>query len=132
MAPELTPLAMAFTGNLIDSEEQATRHDDPTSKLEFASDTVLKNLGNCGKFSFCATTSVPVPCYRCKYFEPLVAAPHHEVLEALEIRQEAEKQSLKIGGTRNLLIPIDLSADIRAVQSCIERCNHRKAELENS
>jgi hypothetical protein len=130
MALVLTPLAMAFAGTLIDSEDQATRATDPTSKLEFACEGELKSVGRCGKHSFCATTSVPIPCYRCKYFEPLVDAPHQEVLDALVQRQSAEEQALKIGGTRILLIPIDLSADICAVENCIKRCNHRKAELE--
>lgn len=128
IAPALVPLAMAFAGTLIDSEEQASRYDDPTSLLEFATDHTLKSVGHCGKHSFCATTSVPVPCYRCKHFEPLVSAPHGEVLEALRHRQAEEKSALKIGGARNLLIPIDLSADIQAVQNCIDRCDARKAE----
>lgn len=128
MAPVLIPLAMAFTGKLIDAEDQATRVGDPTSELEFSREGELKSVGRCGKFSFCATTSVPIPCYRCRYFEPLVDAPHQEVLSALLQRQSAEEQSLKIGGLRNLLIPIDLSADIRAVENCIARCNVRKAE----
>ncbi|MFK8082501.1 MAG: hypothetical protein AB8B97_19650 [Granulosicoccus sp.] len=128
MAPALVPLAMAFAGTLIDSEEQASRYDDPTSRLEFATDHTLKSVGHCGKHSFCATTSVPVPCYRCKHFEPLVSAPHGEVLEALTHRQAEEKKALKIGGARNLLVPIDLSADIQAVQNCIDRCDARKVE----
>lgn len=130
MAPVLTPLAMAFAGTLIDSEDHATRANDPTSKLEFARTGELKSVGRCGKHSFCATTSVPIPCYRCKYFEPLVDAPHQEVLEALVQRQAAEEQMLKIGGTRNLLMPIDLSSDIRAVENCIAHCYARKAERE--
>ncbi|WP_449102418.1 site-specific integrase [Pseudomonas extremaustralis] len=128
MAPALAPLAMAFTGNLIDSENQAKRASDPTSKLEFSRAGELKSVGHCGKHSFCATTSVPIPCYRCKHFEPLVDSPHQEVLEALQQRQTAEEQMLKIGGQRTLLIPIDLSSDIRAVENCIVRCNARKAE----
>jgi hypothetical protein len=51
-------------------------------------------------------------------------------LDALQQRQSAEEQMLKIGGQRNLLIPIDLSSDIRAVENCILRCNARKAERE--
>lgn len=128
MASVLAPLAMAFAGALIDSEDQATRANDPTSKLEFARAGELKSVGRCGKHSFCSTSSVPIPCYRCKYFEPLVDAPHQEVLDALVQRQAAEKQTLKIGGPRNLLIPIDLSAEIRAVENCIARCTARKAE----
>lgn len=129
MAPALMPLAMAFAGNLIDSEDHASRSNDPASRLEFAKEDELKNVGNCGKHTFCATTSVPVPCYRCRYFEPLVSAPHEEVLEALNIRQEEENLALRIGGARSLLVPIDLSADIIAVQNCINRCNARKIEL---
>jgi hypothetical protein len=128
MAPVLAPLAMAFAGTLIDSDDQATRASDPTSKLEFACAGELQSVGRCGKHSFCATTSVPIPCYRCKHFEPLVDAPHQEVLEALVQRQTAEQQMLRIGGLRNLLIPIDLSADIRAVENCIARCNAHKIE----
>ncbi|MEI4523575.1 site-specific integrase [Pseudomonas sp. CCNWLW23] len=130
MAPALAPLAMAFTGALIDSERQSTKASDPTSRLEFARAGTLKNVGICGKHSFCTTTSVPIPCYRCKHFEPLVDAPHHEVLEALLERQTAEEQMVKIGGPRNLLAPIDLSSDIRAVENCIERCNARRTERE--
>lgn len=128
MGPVLVPLAMAFAGTLIDSEDQASRANDPTSNLEFAHAGELKSVGRCGRHSFCATTSVPIPCYRCKHFEPLVDAPHEQVLKALLQRQTAEEQLLKIGGQRNLLIPIDLSADIRAVENCIARCNARNAQ----
>jgi integrase len=130
MRGALVPLAMAFTGKLLDDESQATRANDPESTLEFATDGNLKNVGKCGKHSFCATTSVPIPCYRCKEFEPLVHAPHDEVLHALLKRQAEENSMIKIGSTRKLLTPIDLGPDIRAVQTCIARCNARKAELE--
>jgi integrase len=130
MKGALAPLAMAFTGKLLDDESQATRVNDPESTLEFSVQGDLKNVGKCGKYSFCATTSVPIPCYRCKMFEPLVYAPHEEVLHALLKRQAEEDAMIKIGGARKLLTPIDLGPDIRAVQACIARCNVRKAELE--
>lgn len=129
MQGALVPLAMAFTGKLLDDESQATRANDPESTLEFAAAGSLKDVGKCGKHSFCATTSVPIPCYRCKMFEPLVHAPHEEVLHALLKRQAEEDSMIKIGGNRRLLTPIDLGPDIRAVQSCIARCNARKVEL---
>lgn len=128
----LAPLAMAFTGKLLDDESQATRADGSESTLEFAADGNLKDVGRCGKHSFCATTSVPIPCYRCRMFEPLVHAPHEEVLHALLKRQADEIAMIKIGGSRKLLTPIDLGPDIRAVQACIARCNARKAELEEN
>ncbi|WP_129587708.1 site-specific integrase [Herbaspirillum robiniae] len=130
MKGALAPIAMAFTGRLLDDESQATRANDPESTLEFAAQRDLKNVGKCGKHSFCSTTSVPIPCYRCKMFEPLVYAPHEEVLYALVKRQTEEDAMIKIGGARKLLAPIDLGPDIRAVQACIARCNARKAELE--
>ncbi len=120
---------MAFTGKLLDDESQATRANDPESTLEFAADGNLKDVGKCGKHSFCATTSVPIPCYRCKMFEPLVHARHEEVLHALLKRQAEEDAIIKIGGNRKLLTPIDLGPDIRAVQACIARCDARKGEL---
>lgn len=132
MGESLAPIALAFTGKLIDNESQGTRAGDPESKLEFGQDGELKSVGNCGKHSFCGTTTVPIPCYRCKLFEPLVYAPHDEVLQALLKRQAAEKAMIKIGGSRKLLIPIDLSEDIRAVQSCIARCNTRMIELDET
>ena len=130
MKGALVPLAMAFTGKLLDDESQATHANDPESTLEFAADGTLKNVGKCGKHSFCATTSVPIPCYRCRMFEPLVFAPHQEVLHALLHRQAEEYAMIKIDGNRRLLTPIDLGPDIRAVQACIAHCDARKAELE--
>lgn len=129
MKVALAPLAMAFTGKLLDDESFATRANDPDSTLEFASQGNLKRVGKCGKHSFCATTSVPIPCYRCRMFEPLVHAPHEEVLHALLKRQADEDAMIKIGGTRKLLTPIDLGPDIRAVQACIAHCNARIAHL---
>lgn len=129
MKSALLPLAMAFTGKLLDDESYATCANDPEKTLEFAADGNLKNVGKCGKHSFCATTSVPIPCYRCKMFEPLVYAPHEEVLLALLKRQSEENAMIRIGGNRKLLTPINLEPDIRAVQACIARCDARKTEL---
>lgn len=131
ISPILTPLAMSFTGRLIDTESELERNinKEHVNNLEFAKNGSLRNVGLCGKHSFCSTTSIPVPCYRCKYFEPLITAPHEEVLEALLKRQEAENEIITYGGQRNLLIPIDLSADISAVERCIKLCNTRKNTL---
>ncbi|HHA2013133.1 TPA: hypothetical protein ACOEMP_001015 [Enterobacter hormaechei subsp. hoffmannii] len=130
MAHILSPIAMSFTGKLIDSRHEFDTLITGSNNLELLKNGDLENVGLCGKHSFCATTSVPVPCYRCKDFRPLISAPHQEVLDALLMRQQAEKESLKVGGLRNILLPIDLSQDIRAVQLCIDLCNARKAELE--
>ncbi|MFJ4392473.1 site-specific integrase [Pseudomonas soli] len=128
----LTPIAMAFQGRIIATGAEATFPDDSSKRLEFAKDYHLRYVGHCGKFSFCATTSVPIPCYRCRSFEPLVDAPHEEVLEALIYRQSQEQELIKIGGMRKLLTPIDLSADIRAVERCIHLCRMRREDTQRS
>jgi hypothetical protein len=128
MSSGLTPIAMAFHGRIISSDAEASRVNDPESRLEIARDGRLSYVGHCGKFSFCSTTSIPVPCYRCKFFEPLVDAPHREVLDALLYRQSQEQAVISRGGLRSLLIPIDLSADIRAVERCIALCEQMQQE----
>lgn len=125
----LTPIAQAFTGTIIATDAEATLPDDPFKSLDLAKDGRLHHVGRCGNFSFCATTSIPVPCYRCKHFEPLVDAPHEEVLDALNYRQAQENAVvMKSGSMRKLLIPIDLSDDIRAVERCIALCKAQKAK----
>jgi integrase len=129
LAPLLIPIAQAFTGTIIATDAEATHPHDPLKRLDLAKDNKLHYVGRCGNFSFCATTSIPIPCYRCKHFEPLVDAPHEEVLDALNYRQAQEQAVvMKSGSMRNLLIPIDLSDDIRAVERCIALCKAKRAQ----
>ncbi|KQO38029.1 hypothetical protein ASF15_07870 [Pseudomonas sp. Leaf83] len=128
MGKGLAPIAQAFHGKIIATDAEATHPSDPSKRLEFAGDERLEYLGRCGKFSFCATTSIPIPCYRCKNFEPIAGAPHEEVLNALHYRQAQEHALIKPGSLRNLLIPIDLSEDIRAVERCIELCKIKRGD----
>ncbi|WP_434984373.1 site-specific integrase [Pseudomonas protegens] len=132
LAPLLIPIAQAFTGTIIATDAEATHPNDPLKSLDLAKGGQLYYVGRCGKFSFCATTSIPIPCYRCKNFEPLVDAPHEEVLGALKYRQTQEQTVImKSGSIRNLLVPIDLSDDIRAVERCIALCKVKKAKDED-
>ena len=55
-------------------------------------------------------------------------APHEEVLAALRFRQAQENEMVKLGSARNLLIPIDLSDDIRAVERCIQLCKIKREQ----
>lgn len=129
LAPLLTPIAQAFTGTIIATDAEATHPHNPLKRLDMAKDGQLHYVGRCGKFSFCATTSIPIPCYRCKNFEPLADAPHEEVLDALKYRQAQEQAVvIKSGSMRDLLIPIDLSDDIRAVERCIALCKAKREE----
>lgn len=128
MSPGLVPIAQAFHGRIITSDAEATHPDNPMKSLELAKDGELFYMGKCGKLSMCATTSVPIPCYRCRTFEPLVDAPHEEVLEALIYRHAQEQAVIKPGSMRNLLNPIDLSDDIRAVERCIALCRAKRED----
>lgn len=121
----LAPLAQAFSGSIRDKESNATRGNDPSSRIEL--DGRL-NVGSCGEHGFCSA-SVPIPCYRCSKFEPWVDAPHDEVLIRLIERQEEEDNINLPSKARRILVPLQLTKDIAAVKLVIKLCDARKREL---
>lgn len=129
MSKGLTPIAMAFHGRIICTDAESTHPNDPSKRVELAKGYQLHYVGRCGKYSFCSTTSIPIPCYMCKNFEPLVDAPHQEVLEALLYRQQQEQELIRPGSMRHLLDPIDLSMDIMAVRRCIQLCDAKRKSM---
>lgn len=129
MSNGLTPIAMAFHGRIIGTDAESTHPYDPSKRVELAKGYQLHYVGRCGKYSFCSTTSIPIPCYMCKSFEPLVDAPHQEVLEALLYRQQQEQELIRPGSMKNLLNPIDLSMDIMAVRRCIQLCDAKRESM---
>lgn len=84
LAMELAPLAQAFTGHLVGSEDQALRGTDPMSRIydKTLQNNVDRPLGTCGQMSFCGLHA-PVACYTCRHFQPWVDGPHEEYLQAL-------------------------------------------------
>jgi integrase len=126
--PLLAPLAQAFQGTLIDSESDAIRANEPSSRLELDGKEDL-SVGSCGEYGFCSA-SVPIPCYRCSKFQPWVYGPHEEVLQRLLQRQQMENEVPLVGQGRRLLVPIQLEREIRAVRIVVEICEKRKTELE--
>ncbi len=127
IAPLLAPLVQAFQGNLRDSEANATRGDDPTSRIELDGKEGL-GVGTCGEHGFCSA-SVPIPCYRCTKFQPWVFGPHHEVLSRLLERQQLENEIPRPRMGRRLLVPVQLDKDIQAVREVIALCEVRQAIL---
>lgn len=127
IAPLLAPLAQAFQGNIKDSEAQADRGDDPTSRIELDGQEEM-GVGTCGEHGFCSA-SVPIPCYRCTKFQPWVFGPHHEVLQRLLERQRLENEVPRPGLKRRLLVPLQLDKDIQAVREVIALCEARKIYL---
>ena len=121
----LGPLAQAFFGSIRDKEADATRGNDPSSRIELDG---RHNIGSCGEHGFCSA-SVPIPCYRCSKFEPWVDAPHDEVLIRLIERQEEENNIHLPSKARRMLVPLQLDKDIAAVKLVIKLCDARKQEL---
>lgn len=121
----LGPLAQAFSGSIRDQESDATRGNDPSSRIELDG---RHNVGSCGEHGFCSA-SVPIPCYRCSKFEPWVDAPHDEVLIRLVERQEEENNVYLPSKARRMLVPLQLDKDIAAVKLVIKLCDARKREL---
>lgn len=116
------PIAQAFMGCLVEKENDATRGDDPSSRIELDGDIAV---GNCGYEGFCSA-AVPIPCYRCSKFQPWVDGPHEEVLARLLKRQEEENNIFLKSKSRRLLTPLQLDKDIRAVETVIALCKQRR------
>jgi integrase len=77
LAQELSPIAQYFLGQIVYSEADAVRGNDPSSRIRTVDGTQV--VGSCGKTGFCGGF-VPLPCYECPNFQPWVDAPHGEVL----------------------------------------------------
>jgi integrase len=121
MALHLAPIAQAFAGVLIDSEEQAHRAGDPRSRI--VNPTDLKHpVGSCGSYGFCGAMA-PIACYTCRNFQPWVDGPHEQVLEQLLVERERIKTE-----TGDALIA---SVNDRVIYACaqvVSLCQQRMAE----
>lgn len=83
VAMQLAPLAQAFKGMLIRTESEATRGNDPSSRIVDARiDRSMKPMGSCGQHSFCGFNA-PIACYTCQHFQPWLDGPHEAVLDHL-------------------------------------------------
>jgi len=120
LASDLTPLAQAFSGTLLDSEKDAIRANDPRSRIN---NNDGNPVGNCGKFGFCANGTVH--CYTCNKFQPWLNAPHTEVLNSVISERDRKR---KMGASEFVLQGHNRSID--AIKVVIQKCNARKQELE--
>lgn len=106
MSPVLAPLAQAFAGQLIDSERDAYRANDPHSRIKNSGSS---GVGNCGTHAFCASGFRA--CYTCTNFQPWVNAPHHEVKEEVLAERERQRElgvsPAVIGATDRLLLAVE-------------------------
>ncbi len=121
LATDLTPLAQAFSGTLIDSEKDAVRANDPRSRINNDNGNPV---GNCGTFGFCANGTVH--CYTCNKFQPWLNAPHEEMLKSVVSKRDRKRE---MGASEFVLQGHNRS--INAIKAVIQKCNARKQELEN-
>ncbi|EJE4458439.1 hypothetical protein M3U54_004210 [Escherichia coli] len=121
LATDLTPLAQAFSGTLIDSEKDAIRANDPRSRIN---NDEGNPIGNCGTFGFCANGSVH--CYTCNKFQPWLNAPHEKMLKSVVLKRDRKRE---MGASEFVLQGHNRS--INAIKAVILKCNARKQELEN-
>lgn len=110
----LAPMAQAFAGVIVKSEQSALRGSDPASRVR--SQNGEATIGNCGEFGFCGAHA-PVACYTCSRFQPWLDAPHEEIL--IELYEERE-ETLTITGDETIAGILD--RQILAVEDVINRC----------
>ena len=118
---DLTPLAQAFSGTLIDSEIDSIRVNDPRSRIGGSDGNPV---GNCGEHGFCANGTIH--CYTCIKFQPWINAPHETMLQ--QVKYERDKK-ISMGASKFTLQGYNRSID--AITMVISMCKKRKIELDN-
>lgn len=123
---QLAPYANAFAGTIIDSQIDAVRGHDPTSKIRAPSG---QGAGNCGYYGPCGA-NVPIPCYTCIHFEAWVTGPHKSVCEHL---MSERNRLAKLTGDETIAATLDRSilAVTQVINACEARLNHSQNEDED-
>lgn len=120
IALQMAPLAQAFKGVLIKNESEATRGDDPASRIvDLRIDRSMKPMGSCGQHSFCGFNA-PLACYTCNHFQPWLDGPHEAVLDHLIAKREQ-----LLATTDQRMASIN-DTTILAVAQVIELCRRAK------
>ena len=124
VAMALAPLAQAFAGEIISDESEATRGNDPSSRIfDPRIDKTCHPMGSCGSQGFCAF-SAPIACYTCQSFQAWLDGPHEAVLNHLLSDRE---RKLAVADKRIASIN---DRSILAVADVIRQCQAIKAESE--
>ncbi|HDO1318115.1 site-specific integrase [Aeromonas veronii] len=117
---QLAAYAQAFAGVLVDSERDAQRGNDPSSRIRTE---MGQGVGTCGEHGFCGA-NVPIPCYTCIHFQPWLDGPHDDVYQSMLDERERLKEI-----TGDIQIAAVLDRSILAVADVIIRCEKRREEL---
>lgn len=126
MAVHLAPLAQAFAGVIIIDESEATRRDDPASRIRDPRfDPSMKPLASCGKYGFCGLIK-PTGCYTCRSFQPWLDGPHEAVLTHLL----SERERLLVECDARIASINDRT--ILAVAEVVRRCQVIRNEMKGA
>ncbi|PRY94304.1 site-specific integrase [Donghicola tyrosinivorans] len=122
LAMELAPLAQAFAGVVVQTEAEAQRGEDRSSRIYDRSliDNINDRLGNCGQMSFCGLAA-PFACYTCRHFQPWTDGPHEAFMEAMI----ADRKRLEDNGISAKIYSIRDRA-ILAAAEIIQLCDAAK------
>jgi hypothetical protein len=120
----MIPIAQAFMGEIVDSEEDAVNGDKKSKRVRINVDpSVRDNAGTCGECTLC-TENAPIACYTCALFQPWLNAPHQVVLEYLF----AERiRIFELTGDERVASAQDRA--IHAVLNVIDQCEKREEEI---
>jgi hypothetical protein len=119
LSSDMTPLAQAFSGTLIDSEKDAIRANDPRSIINSSNGNTV---GNCGTFGFCAYGVIH--CYTCNKFQPWLNANHEAVLKTVISERDRKRD---MGASEHILQGQNRNID--AIKIVVQMCHDRKLEL---
>lgn len=124
IALQMAPLAQAFSGMLISDEREATRGNDPASRIIAPNNNPRRDpVGSCGRHGFCGFAA-PIACYTCRNFQPWLDGPHEEVLDHL--LRERDK-IMANGGDLRIASVNDRT--IYAVAEVVKHCAEKKAQM---
>lgn len=125
LAMHMAPMAQAFAGKLVNGPDEASRADDPNSRVRAPAITGnFEPISSCGKHGFCGFLK-PIACYTCRSFEPWLDGPHEQVLEYLL----AERDRL-LKTDKRLACVNDRT--ILAVAEVIQRCGAEHAAIQQT
>jgi integrase len=113
MSGPLTTVSQALSGQLVPSERDAVRGDDPRSRIK---NDVMQNVGTCGSYDFCP--SGWRSCYTCSRFQPWLDGPHEHALESLL----EERRAMVAAGCSDLVIQTS-DRLINSIRKVIQLCN---------
>lgn len=120
MASQLGALAQVFRGHLINGEQDATRRDDPSSRIEdYRIDAPTPAMGSCAKSGPCSLLA-PMACYTCPSFEPWIDGPHEAVLQYMLSERD------RLMDAKELRLAAILDLQIAAAAAVCDLCALRK------